>query len=91
MSGITQIGKNNAVCIPVGHSQGGIISFLFHFNIDATAIIPFVAVEGRADGKVRMQAPAFGKDNDQSPTGAMGGMAGMEGMSGMGGMAAEAK
>lgn len=50
-------------------------SFLFPFNIDAKAIIPFVAVEVRADGKVRMQAPAFGNDNESSP-GSMGAMGG---------------
>ncbi|MCH4152215.1 MAG: hypothetical protein LKF30_09760 [Sphingobium sp.] len=51
-------------------------SFLFPFNIDAKAIIPFLAVEVRADGKVRMQAPAFGNAGDASPMGDMGGMGG---------------
>lgn len=54
-------------------------SFLFPFNIDAKAIIPFVAVEVRGDGKVRMMAPAFGNNGSPSPAGAMGGMAGMGG------------
>lgn len=54
-------------------------SFLFPFNIDAKAIIPFVAVEVRTDGKVRMQAPAFGSDNESSPGAAMGGMGAMGG------------
>lgn len=51
-------------------------SFLFPFNIDAKAIVPFIAVEVRADGKVRMQAPAFGNAGDASPVGDMGGMTG---------------
>lgn len=54
-------------------------SFLFPFNIDAKAIIPFVAVEVRADGKVRMQAPAFGNDGVSPSTGPMSGMGGMGG------------
>lgn len=48
-------------------------SFLFPFNVDAQAVFPFVAVEVRKDGKVRVQAPGFASDNDSSG-GAMGGM-----------------
>lgn len=51
-------------------------SFVFPFNIDAKAIIPFVAVEVRADGKVRMLAPGFGNDNEQSAAVPMGGLGG---------------
>ena len=48
-------------------------SFLFPFNIDAQAVFPFVAIEVRKDGKVRVQAPGFASDNDASG-GPMGGM-----------------
>ena len=37
-------------------------NFIYPFNIDAEAVFPFIAVEVRADGKVRMKAPAFAKD-----------------------------
>ena len=51
-------------------------NFIYPFNIDAEAIFPFIAIELRADGKVRMKAPAFAKDA------ASGGTSGMN--SGMG-------
>lgn len=54
-------------------------SFVFPFNIDAKAIIPFVAVEVRSDGKVRMMAPGFGNDSGGPSAGPMGGMPGMDG------------
>lgn len=53
-------------------------SFIFPFNIDAQAIIPFLAIEVRADGKVRVQAPGFA--NGDKSGGIGGGMGG-----GMGG------
>jgi hypothetical protein len=36
-------------------------SFLFPFNSDAEVAIPFIALELRKDGGVRVKAPAFGK------------------------------
>jgi hypothetical protein len=36
-------------------------SFLFPFNSDAEVAIPFLALELRKDGAVRVKAPAFGK------------------------------
>ncbi|MEZ5656853.1 MAG: hypothetical protein R3E04_13410 [Sphingobium sp.] len=51
-------------------------SFLFPFNADAQVILPFVAVEVRKDGKVRIQAPGFGEGDNKS--GGMGGKGGME-------------
>lgn len=36
-------------------------SFLFPFNSDAEVAIPFIALEVRKDGAVRIKAPAFGK------------------------------
>lgn len=47
-------------------------SFLYPINIDAQAIIPWIAVEVRKDGTARMMALAFG-DDDAGP-GGMGGM-----------------
>lgn len=47
-------------------------NFVFPFNVDAQAVFPFVAAELRANGTVRVQAPAFA--NDQSGmSAAMGG------------------
>ena len=39
---------------------------LYPFNADAEAIIPFIAVELRADGKVRVKAPGFARDSGPS-------------------------
>lgn len=40
-------------------------SFLFPFNSDAEMIFPFIAVEVRGNGTVRMKAPAFAKTSTQ--------------------------
>lgn len=37
--------------------------FLFPFNSDAEVAIPFIALELRKDGAVRVKAPAFGKSD----------------------------
>lgn len=52
-------------------------NFVYPFNSDAEAVFPFIALELRADGKVRMRAPAFAKD-------ATGGSSAASGMGGMG-------
>lgn len=49
-------------------------SFIFPFNIDAEAVFPFLAIELRNGGMVRVKAPAFG--NDSGGKEAMGGMGG---------------
>jgi len=49
-------------------------SFLFPFNVDAEAGFPFLAIEVRADGKVRVLAPGFGDNSRGSGAQAMGGM-----------------
>lgn len=36
-------------------------NFVFPFNSDAEALVPFIAIEVRKDGTVRMRAPAFGR------------------------------
>jgi len=51
-------------------------NFVYPFNIDAEAVFPFIALELRADGKVRMKAPAFAKDASGMGSGG-GGMGGM--------------
>lgn len=49
-------------------------NFVYPFNIDAEAVFPFIALELRADGKVRMKAPAFAKDSASAGgTGGLGG------------------
>lgn len=40
--------------------------FVWPFNTDAEIIFPFIAVELRANGTVRVNAPAFAKDNSKS-------------------------
>lgn len=45
-------------------------NFVYPFNLDAQAIIPFIALELRAGGTVRMKAPAYAKSgDDMSPMG----------------------
>ncbi len=51
-------------------------NFIYPFNIDAEAVFPFIALELRGDGKVRMKAPAFAKDGASAGgTGGLGDMA----------------
>lgn len=52
-------------------------SFLFPFNVDAQAILPFVMVEVRQGGTVRVRAPGF--SGNQNGTGPMAGLGGMGG------------
>lgn len=41
-------------------------NFLFPFNSDAEIVLPFVAVELRSDGRVRMKAPGYSAGFDKS-------------------------
>lgn len=50
-------------------------TFVWPFNIDAEVILPFIAIELRQDGVVRVKAPAFGNE----ATGASPGISGMPG------------
>lgn len=50
-------------------------NFIYPFNLDAQAIVPFVAVELRANGTVRVKAPGFANDS-KDQAGPMGGMGG---------------
>lgn len=53
-------------------------SFIYPFNIDAEAVFPFLAIELRNGGTVRVKAPAFGSDSSSSSD-AMGSMGGSGG------------
>ena len=52
--------------------------FIYPFNLDAQAIVPFVAVELRANGTVRVKAPGFANDS-KDQAGPMSGMTGDSG------------
>jgi hypothetical protein len=49
-------------------------NFIYPFNLDAQAIVPFIAVELRANGTVRVKAPGFANDG-KDQAGPMSGMA----------------
>ncbi|MFA6116962.1 MAG: hypothetical protein WC729_23380 [Sphingomonas sp.] len=51
-------------------------AFLWPYNVDAELMFPFIAIELRANGTVRMKAPAFANDSSKS-TSSMG-MPGMD-------------
>lgn len=57
-------------------------NFIYPFNSDAEAVFPFIAIELRADGKVRMRAPAFAKDSTNGGPGDLGGAMGSAGPGG---------
>jgi hypothetical protein len=57
-------------------------SFLFPFNIDAQAIVPFLAIEVRQGGSVRIRAPGFA--NSQDNNSALGGVGAVGGAPGAG-------
>ncbi len=52
-------------------------AFLFPFNADAQAVLPFLMVEVRQGGTVRVRAPGFA--SNQSSAQSMGGLGGMAG------------
>jgi hypothetical protein len=41
-------------------------NFVFPFNVDAEALFPFIVVELRQGGTVRVKAPGFANDNDKT-------------------------
>lgn len=47
-------------------------SFVFPYNLDAEMIFPFVAIEPRANGTVRVKAPAFAKSANRPDMSGMG-------------------
>ena len=46
--------------------------YIYPFNLDAEAIFPFIALELRNGGTVRVKAPAFAKSDDKSPMAGLG-------------------
>lgn len=57
-------------------------AFVWPFNTDAEVILPFVAIELRQGGVVRVKAPAFANEG-ASATSGMSGMPGAESLQGM--------
>jgi hypothetical protein len=55
----------------VDYAVDGVLTtnFVFPFNSDAEAMLPFIAVEVRKDGTVRVRAPAFGRAANQGTAG----------------------
>ena len=55
----------------VDYATGGRLdrNFIYPFNSDAAAIIPWVAIELRKDGTARMKAPGFGEEETMSAPG----------------------
>lgn len=47
-------------------------NFVYPYNLDAEIIFPFIAIELRANGAVRIKAPAFGNDKSSGDKSAMG-------------------
>ncbi len=56
-------------------------AFVWPFNIDAEVILPFVAIELRQDGIVRIKAPAFADEGTKGAPG-MSGMPGSDALKG---------
>ncbi len=57
-------------------------SFVFPFNPEASAVIPWLAIEVRKDGSARVQAPAFGEEESPGPPGTPSGQDAMKERSG---------
>src|SRR5690606_29296232 len=56
----------------IDYSISGVLdhSFVYPFNTDAEILMPFIAVEVRANNTVRVRAPGFANDkNDSAPPG----------------------
>jgi hypothetical protein len=47
-------------------------NFVYPYNLDAEIMFPFIAIELRANGAVRMKAPAFGNDRSSADKSSMG-------------------
>lgn len=62
---VTYVGDNKFV---IDYQISGKLdhTYLFPYNIDAGIIIPFVAVEVRANGTARVKAPGFANDSKDS-------------------------
>jgi hypothetical protein len=51
----------------IDYATSGVLTnnFIYPFNSDAEIVIPFIAVEMRKEGTIRVKAPAFGKSRDK--------------------------
>jgi hypothetical protein len=72
---VEYLGKGKYV---IDYEVSGVIShnFIYPFNQDAEIIFPFIMVEVRQGGTVRMRAPGFANNSDSSAKAGMGGMSG---------------
>jgi hypothetical protein len=52
-------------------------AFIFPYNSDAEVVFPFIAVELRRGGGVRLRAPGFAADANKAQSAGMGGLAGV--------------
>jgi len=68
---VTYVGDNKFV---IDYQISGKLdhTYLFPYNLDAGIIIPFVAVEIRANGTARVKAPGFANDSKDSASGMAG-------------------
>jgi hypothetical protein len=59
----------------IDYSISGVLThnFVFPYNSDAEAVFPFIAVELRQGGIVRVKAPGFANDSSKDKTGGMAG------------------
>jgi hypothetical protein len=73
---VTYVGKGK---FNIDYAASGNLShnFLFPFNSDAEAVFPFVLVEIRQGGTVRVKAPGFANDSSKDQTGGLGASTGM--------------
>lgn len=64
----------------IDYATRGVLThhFVYPFNTDAEAMVPFIAIEVRSGGTVRMKAPGFANDSDSGKSG-MGGLGEMGG------------
>ncbi|MBY0521021.1 MAG: hypothetical protein K2P79_11430 [Sphingomonas sp.] len=78
---VTYVGEGKFL---VDYAVSGRLShdFIWPFNLDAEVIFPFIAIELRQGGVVRVKAPAFANDDSNKPQ--MPGMPGLPGMPGGG-------
>jgi hypothetical protein len=67
---VTYAGKGKFL---IDYSVSGMLThnFVFPYNSDAEAVFPFLAVELRQGGTVRVKAPGFANDSSKDKTGGM--------------------
>lgn len=72
---VTYVGKGKYL---IDYAISGVLthSFVYPFNLDGEVVFPFIAIEVRKDGAVRVKAPAFGDNSQGTPDMGMGAMGG---------------